>query len=155
MLFHLYEIIIYHLLYKSRQVVYILQGAKIATAIDFLFCVLLLTSLVAVGEAKGVYSARAPRLKGGMPILPSQTQPKWPELWDYRSQTRRPLPGNCLSPAQTQQKHVDGLKPQFPLFLMGYFKIRNIWLMNEWFPSKKCSSTGSLLSVHVDPIQLI
>lgn len=57
--------------------VYILQDSKIvATAIDFLFCVLLLTSLVAVGEAKEVYSAPAPRLKGGMPVLPMQTLPK-------------------------------------------------------------------------------
>lgn len=45
-----------------------MQGSKIvATAIDFLFCVLFSTSLVAVGEAKEVYSAPAPRLKGGMP----------------------------------------------------------------------------------------
>lgn len=77
MLFHLYEVITYHLLYKSHQVLYILQGSKIiATAIDFLFCVLLLTSLVVVGEAEEVYSAPAPRLKGGMPTLPLQTQPK-------------------------------------------------------------------------------
>lgn len=80
MLFHLYKVITYHLLHKSHQVVCILQGSKIAAtanqATDCLFCVLLLTSLVAAGEAGEVCSAPAPRVKGGMPALPSQTLPR-------------------------------------------------------------------------------
>lgn len=77
MLFRLYKVITYHLLYKSHQVVCVLQGSKIVAtanqATDYLFCVLLLTSLVAVGEAGEVYSAPVPQLKGERP---SQTLPR-------------------------------------------------------------------------------
>lgn len=95
MLFHLYKVITYHLLYKSHQVVRILQGSKIVAtanqATDYLFCVLLLTSLVAVGEAREVCSAPAVRLEGGMNACSALANTtKVTELWDDRSQTHCP-----------------------------------------------------------------
>lgn len=132
MLFRLYEVITYHLSSKSHQVLYILQGSKIvSTAIDFLFCVLLLTSLVAVGEAKEVYSAPAPQQKGGgMPVLPLQILPK---RLSSEITGLRPIflyQGIVLA-LHKLRKSMAGFNPKFPLFLNGLFKIRDIWRANK------------------------
>jgi len=134
----------------------VLQGSKTAAtanqATGYLFCVLLLTSLVAVGEAGEVYSAA----EGRNAHSALADTAKVTELQDDRFQTRPPpSTGNWLSPAQTQEKHVDDFNPKFPLFPSRLGEIRSVWMMNERFHSKNCSSTGSLFSVRMDPTHVI
>lgn len=95
MLFHLYTVIMYYI--KATRCS---QIAAIANqAPDYLFRVLLLMSLVAVGEAGEVRSAPAPWTRRGKACSALTNSAKVMELRGDRSQTRPPSTGNWPSPA--------------------------------------------------------